>query len=125
MALDANVLQVEHGDVLRDDALANHGINTAGHSRHKRLGVGREGHVDVLERQVRHLALGKTRDVGSGCVAVGGLDVAERRGAKAGRTVIDGQRLAALDVVGLAVLVAEVEGPASMLTPAFLYRYHR
>ena len=63
-----------------------------------------------MERQARHFALGQARDVSSSRVAVSSLDITKRRGAKAGRAVVDGQRLAALNVVGLAVLVAEVEG---------------
>ena len=43
-------------------------------------------------------------------MAVGGLDIAKRRGTKAGRAVVDRQRLARLHVIGLAVLVTEVEG---------------
>ena len=109
MALDANVLQVEHGHVLCDDALAHHGLNTASHSRDKGLGICREGHVDILERQARYLALGQARDVGRGGMAVDSLDIAKRHGAKAGRAVVNGQRLAVLDIIGLAVLVAEVE----------------
>ena len=109
LTLDHHILQVEDFHVLRDDALAHHRLHATGHGWHKGLGIGGKGHMDILERQARHLALGQSRDIGRGRVAVGGLDVAERRGAKAGRTVVDGHRVAALDIVGLAVLIAEVE----------------
>ena len=95
---------------MRNDALTHHGLNAAGHGRDKGLGIVGKGHVNVLERQTRHLALGQTRDIGRGSMAVGGLDIAKRRGTKAGRAVVDRQRLARLHVIGLAVLVAEVEG---------------
>ena len=103
-------MQIEYLDVLRNDALTHHGLNAAGHGRDKGLGIRREGHVDILERQARYFTLGQARDVGSGRVAVSGLDIAKRRGTKAGRAVVDRQRLARLHVIGLAVLVAEVEG---------------
>ena len=72
-------------------------------------GIRREGHVDILERQARHFALGQARDVSSSRVAVSSLDITKRRGTKARCAVVDGQCLARLHVVGLAVLVAEVE----------------
>ena len=40
LTLDAHVLQVEDFHVLRDDALAHHGLHAAGHGRHKGLGIG-------------------------------------------------------------------------------------
>ena len=53
LTLDAHVLQVEDFHVLCDDALAHHGLHAAGHGRHKGLGIGGKGHMDILERQAR------------------------------------------------------------------------